>query len=162
MSDENITLVPSVFVRMRELANAGKSHKAHGRRFNKDGEPICYYCGEPAKPHGIFEANLQKEHVWPKAKGGPDMPFNIVHACAPCNLSKKTQLPLPDILVGQDGWNGCVLMPDDHAIDFLARLLLALLTMHLESEQRLDTYAGLIEYASKIVSLSNDQEHKNV
>ncbi len=44
----------------------------------------CAYCGNEA---------THRDHVVPLSRGGPDSPYNIVLACAPCNLSKHARLP---------------------------------------------------------------------
>lgn len=48
----------------------------------------CYWCGRPeiAKP-------LQRDHVVPKVKGGPELPWNGVLACSSCNQSKGDEWP---------------------------------------------------------------------
>lgn len=49
-------------------------------------EPSCLYCGDTAGPFHL-------DHVVPRSRGGPDLPTNIVQACAPCNASKSDRLP---------------------------------------------------------------------
>lgn len=47
--------------------------------------PYCHYCGAP-------KANT-RDHIVPRAWGGPDEGFNIVPACGPCNTRKADSLP---------------------------------------------------------------------
>jgi HNH endonuclease len=47
---------------------------------------LCAYCEKPAEPP-------HKDHVVPRSRGGRDEPYNIVIACAACNLSKGDRLP---------------------------------------------------------------------
>lgn len=44
----------------------------------------CAYCGE-------FSDVMHDDHVKPLARGGTDHWFNLVRACAPCNLRKHTK-----------------------------------------------------------------------
>ena len=46
----------------------------------------CYYCG--AK-----NVRLEKDHVIPRAKDGPDRPDNLVVSCRPCNEGKGNRHP---------------------------------------------------------------------
>lgn len=41
----------------------------------------CVYCGDINGPFHF-------DHLYPRSKGGSDLPDNIVVACAPCNFSK--------------------------------------------------------------------------
>lgn len=47
----------------------------------------CYYCG--ATSWGPDP--LERDHVIPKARGGPDSEMNIVTACRSCNQQKAAQ-----------------------------------------------------------------------
>jgi hypothetical protein len=47
-------------------------------------DPVCMYCGKTGA--------LQRDHVVPRARGGPDTALNIVMACAQCNGSKGDRL----------------------------------------------------------------------
>jgi hypothetical protein len=40
----------------------------------------CIYCGS--------KENLTTEHILPKARGGPDVPDNVIRVCKKCNSSK--------------------------------------------------------------------------
>ncbi|MFJ9318828.1 HNH endonuclease [Streptomyces globisporus] len=42
----------------------------------------CVYCDAPAE---------HLDHITPIARGGRDVEFNVIPACAPCNLSKADQ-----------------------------------------------------------------------
>lgn len=48
-------------------------------------DPACAYCSKP----GV----LQRDHVVPRSRGGPDSATNIVMACHACNSAKSDQLP---------------------------------------------------------------------
>ena len=46
---------------------------------------FCWYCGEELPDKG-----WHADHFIPKRRGGPDDIDNMVPACAPCNLFKRT------------------------------------------------------------------------
>ena len=48
----------------------------------------CVYCALPLCPE---VATL--DHVYPRAKGGPNTAGNVVAACGPCNRKKADMLP---------------------------------------------------------------------
>lgn len=48
----------------------------------------CVYCGLSLEPDS---ATL--DHVYPRAKGGPNVAGNVVAACGPCNRRKADMLP---------------------------------------------------------------------
>jgi len=48
----------------------------------------CVYCAVELAPDS---ATL--DHVYPRAKGGPNVSGNVVAACAPCNRKKADMLP---------------------------------------------------------------------
>ena len=48
----------------------------------------CVYCGDRL---ALETATL--DHVYPRAKGGPNLPGNLVPACVPCNQMKADMLP---------------------------------------------------------------------
>lgn len=48
-------------------------------------DPTCAYCGKTG--------TLARDHVVPRARGGPDNATNIVMACQACNSSKGDRLP---------------------------------------------------------------------
>ena len=48
----------------------------------------CVYCALPLCPEA---ATL--DHVYPRARGGPNLPGNIVPACESCNQMKADMLP---------------------------------------------------------------------
>lgn len=64
----------------------------------------CYYCLRPF-PHkesvrnrlgkrykrGYITAIYDIEHLVPISRGGSNYPYNVVLACAPCNIAKGTQ-----------------------------------------------------------------------
>lgn len=43
----------------------------------------CAYCGS--------SKDLQADHIKPKARGGADLPCNLVPACGPCNRKKHAR-----------------------------------------------------------------------
>lgn len=47
----------------------------------------CVYCGR--KPQKGNDVELQIDHIYPKSKGGTDLPDNLVTACRECNLGKS-------------------------------------------------------------------------
>jgi 5-methylcytosine-specific restriction endonuclease McrA len=47
-----------------------------------DVHPRCYYCGATGR--------LDQEHMTPLSRGGHHSPINVVPACSPCNLRKRT------------------------------------------------------------------------
>jgi len=49
---------------------------------------ICQYCGKKFK-----KDELEKEHVFPKSRGGKNTWDNIVSACSPCNARKANRTP---------------------------------------------------------------------
>ena len=49
---------------------------------------ICAYCGED---HG--RANLTRDHIMPRARGGRDVWTNVVTACRACNMHKGCRTP---------------------------------------------------------------------
>jgi hypothetical protein len=55
----------------------------------------CFYCGVPAQ-QGILQ--LQIEHVVPRAHGGTNDPWNLVAACAECNMGKGALMPTQQVI----------------------------------------------------------------
>jgi len=49
-----------------------------------DASVRCIYCGRPAQ---------QKDHIFPRSRGGPDADWNFAPACANCNNSKSDRTP---------------------------------------------------------------------
>lgn len=47
---------------------------------------VCWYCGTGAGP-------FQREHIIPRARGGPHHWKNIASSCKSCNISKSYRLP---------------------------------------------------------------------
>jgi len=86
------------FRRPREMAVlfAKKALKAAALR---DCGRRCVYCGVSLCPES---ATL--DHVYPKAKGGPHVPGNVVSACAACNRMKADMLPYEFFL--RNPWAG--------------------------------------------------------
>lgn len=53
---------------------------------------VCHYCGtefDPADKH----LRPTRDHIIPRAKGGPDGKQNEVKSCARCNTKKKDDWP---------------------------------------------------------------------
>jgi hypothetical protein len=55
-----------------------EAHRRHGG--------ACFYCKK-----AVAEADLNIDHVEPKASGGKDHIQNLVIACRPCNVAKSHQ-----------------------------------------------------------------------
>jgi 5-methylcytosine-specific restriction endonuclease McrA len=80
----------------RERAMRGRKplrHQLEGRRTIKraalrDCGRRCVYCGDRLQ---LETATL--DHVYPRAKGGPNLPGNLVPACVSCNQMKADMLP---------------------------------------------------------------------
>ncbi len=49
---------------------------------------ICLYCGRR-----FATAELSRDHVFPRARGGADVWENVVTACKPCNAAKACRTP---------------------------------------------------------------------
>jgi len=47
----------------------------------------CTYCGKSIR---FSDADI--DHIWPRAKGGPDAEWNLVIACQSCNRSKGSKI----------------------------------------------------------------------
>lgn len=47
----------------------------------------CVYCGR--SPNRDNDVELQIDHVFPKSKGGTDVPGNLVTSCKECNSGKR-------------------------------------------------------------------------
>jgi len=92
--------------RIRELTDSEEI----GCRENEQGELVCYYCGKL-----IEDTPSQLDHVIPRSKHGSNRTGNLVEACPRCNMKKFNRHPLT--------WADLDTMPDEVAIDFLARIL---------------------------------------
>lgn len=69
------------------------SHNFRLKIFGRD-KFICAYCKKKFK---FWE--LHVDHIYPRSKGGQDIPTNLVTACAKCNLKKSaTVLKDPPIV----------------------------------------------------------------
>ena len=101
-------LLHRVLSRLVEILN----NKEVGLRLNENGDPICYYCGRPLDDG----PNTHLEHVYPRSAGGVGAARNFVWSCKRCNLEKHTKHPLT--------WIANKDLPDDIALDFIARLLI--------------------------------------
>lgn len=65
-----------------ELPLGGHNYLLFGRDRH-----TCAYCG------GVFRhADLSRDHVLPRSRGGPDSWTNCVTACKPCNHAKGSRL----------------------------------------------------------------------
>lgn len=62
--------------------------RAIKRATMRDCSRRCVYCASPLE---LELATL--DHVYPVAKGGPNVPGNIVAACGSCNRLKGDMLP---------------------------------------------------------------------
>jgi hypothetical protein len=101
-------LLKDVLARMLELLE----HPQDGTRTDAEGNLLCYYCGDPIKRR----ISAQMDHVFSRSQGGPLKLWNIVLSCVTCNQAKRDHHPL-DWIAAKD-------LPDDVAIDYMARLLL--------------------------------------
>lgn len=61
----------------------------------------CYYCGSTL----YAGSTMEKDHVVPKAHGGPDTDSNIVDSCRSCNQSKGAR-PVEAFRESIENWNG--------------------------------------------------------
>lgn len=57
----------------------------------------CHYCRTALTLEGTWHV----EHMLPRALGGTDDPFNLVAACAPCNLAKRDRTALEFLTQGR-------------------------------------------------------------
>jgi 5-methylcytosine-specific restriction endonuclease McrA len=48
----------------------------------------CVYCAT-----ALQAESTTIDHVYPRSRGGPDVPGNLVAACGPCNRMKADMLP---------------------------------------------------------------------
>jgi 5-methylcytosine-specific restriction endonuclease McrA len=53
----------------------------------------CHYCQKSVEP-----SQLTLDHIVPLARGGQSTPGNVVPACRDCNLHKKLDTPVDEIL----------------------------------------------------------------
>ena len=63
------------------------------RRYHRDKDrsgmppiPRCHYCKKP-------RTGTTKDHIVPKAMGGPNSGWNYAHACPDCNRAKADSWP---------------------------------------------------------------------
>lgn len=78
----------------REREKARKLRKTQWW-LNQINRGICHYCEKK------FPASaLTLDHVVPIARGGSSTPGNVVPACKECNLNKKLDTPVDEILRG--------------------------------------------------------------
>ena len=54
---------------------------------------ICHYCGQKTMP-----SELTLDHVVPLARGGVTSKNNCVASCKACNLGKKLETPVDQLL----------------------------------------------------------------
>lgn len=102
-----MALLEEVLGRVRFALNRQRA----GARFDEVGRNVCYYCGRS------LQNGRHKDHLYPWSRGGPDASWNYVWSCPSCNLSKKAEHPI--VWLNKNAPE----MPDDVAIDTLARLL---------------------------------------
>jgi 5-methylcytosine-specific restriction endonuclease McrA len=57
----------------------------------------CVYCGKPA---------TDKDHIFPRARGGPDVWHNLVAVCTACNDEKGDRTPFQWLGSDSDRWRG--------------------------------------------------------
>jgi len=76
----------------RERDKAQKLKKSNWW-LNQVNQGICHYCHKKFLPH-----ELTMDHIVPLARGGKSSPGNIVPACKSCNINKKLDTPVEQIL----------------------------------------------------------------
>ncbi len=76
--------LPSIIASRGEHLRIERSHYPLTNRtlFARDGN-LCMYCGKP-----FAEAQLTRDHIVPKSRGGRDRWTNVVAACRRCNQFK--------------------------------------------------------------------------
>jgi 5-methylcytosine-specific restriction endonuclease McrA len=60
----------------------------------RDCDRRCVYCAT-----SLCADSTTLDHVYPRSKGGPDVPGNLVAACGPCNRMKADMLPMEFFLL---------------------------------------------------------------
>jgi hypothetical protein len=100
-----------------------------GRRYNDNGDPVCYYCGEPLDYSIEYWKRPHRDDVYPRAEGGPCDPTNWVLCCPSCNSQKGAMPPLV--------WLRHVDLPPELEIDCRARAYLGKLHKECKSETEL-------------------------
>lgn len=113
-----MTFFSKTLMRMDEILQQGDSDELLGVRMNAQGETVFYYCGETPDFRGF-----NYEHLAPDSLGGSSSEWNIVLECFNCNQRKKAKTPPRWFLEEVDTLST---LPDEIAIDLLARLLLNL------------------------------------
>jgi len=133
-----MTFFSKILMRMDEILTQGDSDDLMGIRINAKGETVCYYCGEIPDFRGF-----NYEHLAPHSLGGPSRNWNMVLACFNCNQRKKAKTPPRWFLQEVDILST---LPDEIAIDLLARLLLNLhIFMTAKISSGIPTAMGLSE-----------------
>lgn len=106
-SDETeLSFAQQLIKRLGEIPGEGP-----GTRLDENGDVICYYSGRP------IEDNGHVDHVTPRCKGGQDRPENFVVSEGKTNMVKNGRNPV-HWLMGE-----MANVPDDIAVDYVARLL---------------------------------------
>ena len=86
-----------------EQAKPGSETRRQGRTFRQrlfdESGGQCLYCGE-----SIGEQGFEKDHIYPKSQGGPDIWHNLIAACRRCNDRKGRQTPY-QWLGGTSAWD---------------------------------------------------------
>jgi 5-methylcytosine-specific restriction endonuclease McrA len=76
------------FRRPREMAELFTQKRAVKAAALRDCGRRCVYCAT-----SLCADSTTIDHVYPRSKGGPDVPGNLVAACGPCNRMKADMLP---------------------------------------------------------------------
>lgn len=115
-------------------------------RINEEGAPCCYYCGKEIKQRGHWD------HVFPRARGGSNSTFNLVYACARCNIEKTDKFALDWILVRERHF------PEHMQIDLIARLLLATREAHAQFQRRTILHVLLARLLRRLLEEAEETE----
>jgi len=138
------TFIYRIMNTMIALWQADNDEGAIGRRYDKKSQQICYYCG--TLPEKISKWHI--EHIMPRSKGGENLSYNLVYVCPSCNYHKNSNLPyLPNCDELQN-------IPDDLAIDFLARLLLAWARIYVNTVSFQGATRAFVDYAQKVTAMA--------
>lgn len=86
MSDYYTPIDPDVLKRERARGRLLRASPWWKRRI---AEGVCYYCRRQ-----VGVRALTMDHIVPLGRGGRSIRGNVVAACQPCNVRKKSLLPL--------------------------------------------------------------------
>ncbi len=146
-----MSTVEDIFELAHDLWESGSADSAIGRRLDAEGKPVCYYCGRQLDERAI------RSRLMPPSLGGRNDGYNLVISCQRCRKSKAVSLPLPREVV-QNGWEGAWNIPDELAVDFLARLIMGLVDgsgrQHTLAITALRAVQEFVEAAQRVIQIS--------